>query len=164
MEEGSETRPSISVVGIGSRERGDDAVGFAVVQALRGTVPGMEILEHDGEGVDLIAGWKDRRTVFLVDAVVSGSAPGAIRRVDLIRERLAMSVRGLSSHRIGVVQVIELARTLGSLPSELVLYGVEGESFRPGDGLSPAVRAAVPRVVRAIQDDLHASLRLTPLN
>ena len=40
-------------------------------------------------------------------------------------------------------EAVELARELDRLPRRLVVYGIEGESFEAGEGLSPAVETTV---------------------
>jgi hydrogenase maturation protease len=56
---------------------------------------------------------------------------------------------------MGAAEAIELARTLDLLPPETYVYAIEGERFDAGSGLSPAVAAAVGRVVEMIEEVLH---------
>ena len=65
------------VVGLGSVDRGDDAVGVLVVRQVA-DVPGADVIEVSDPSrlVDLGAG---RDVMVLVDAVSSGSAPGTVR-------------------------------------------------------------------------------------
>ena len=62
----------------------------------------------------------------------------------------------MSSHAIGLVESVELARTLGSLPRRCVVYAIEAERFDLGAGLSPAVAAAVDAACARVLDELHA--------
>ena len=55
--------------------------------------------------------------------------------------------RPASTHLIGLADALELARALGRLPPRVVVYGIEGHRFGVGDPVSPAVAAAVDRVV-----------------
>ena len=48
---------------------------------------------------------------------------------------------------MGVAEAVELARTLGSLPTRAVVIGIEAEAVAMGAGLSAPVRAAVDRLV-----------------
>jgi hydrogenase maturation protease len=59
-----------------------------------------------------------------------------------------------STHAFGVGDAVELARTLGRLPSRMVVYGVEGSDFDAGAALSPPVLAAVDNVVRRLEEEL----------
>ena len=49
---------------------------------------------------------------------------------------------------------IELARELNRLPHRLAVYGIEGESFETGEGLSPAVEATVNALVAELHHEL----------
>ena len=57
-----------------------------------------------------------------------------------------------STHAVGLAEAIELARTLGRLPARLVVYGIEGERFEAGTGLTPAVSAALAAVAAAVRE------------
>ena len=57
--------------------RSDDAVGLEVARRLRATLlDGVEVLEREGEPTSLLAAWEGADAVWLVDAVLSGAAPG----------------------------------------------------------------------------------------
>ncbi len=77
-------------------------------------------------------------------------AVGTIRRFDAARDPLPEATFGLSTHGFGLVEAIELARVLGSLPERCVIYAIEARSFDLGAALSPAVAAAVDDVVERV--------------
>ncbi|MBB4284591.1 hydrogenase maturation protease [Roseospira goensis] len=139
------------IVGVGNRDRGDDAVGCVVAAALAGRVPaGVACIDHDGEPLGLMACWEGAARVVLVDAVASGAAPGHIVRYDLAREPLPADVAPCSTHAVGLPQAVELARVLGRLPPAIRFIGVEGAAFDAGRGLSPPVGEAAEAVVTEI--------------
>jgi hydrogenase maturation protease len=87
----------------------------------------------------------------LVDAMSSGAAPGTIARFDANAERLVETLRcSASTHALSLADTLELARTLGALPSRVTVYAVEGQDFRAGDEVTTAVRAALPKVTDAV--------------
>ncbi len=59
-----------------------------------------------------------------------------------------------SSHAFGVADAIEMARELHQLPPVTILYGIEGEAFDPGVGLSDSVLKSLPRLLAMIEQDL----------
>jgi len=139
------------VIGIGNAYRGDDAVGLVVARQLRELAPaGVQVLDHGGEGADLMETWRDARAVILIDAAHSGARPGTLHRIDCRLEPLAPSMFGDSTHAFSVAEAIELSRVLGQLPGSLIVFGIEGKDYRLGTELSPAVRQAVPQVVDAV--------------
>nr|WP_231370987.1 hydrogenase maturation protease [Thioalkalivibrio sp. ALJ16] len=139
------------VIGIGNPWRGDDGIGHAVVDALADT-PGLATAKSQGEPAELMELWQGHDPVILVDAIVTGAAPGTLHRLDA-REPLPRGAR-YSSHGIGLAEAVELARSLGELPDTLIVHGIEPARLEDGAGLSPAIRAVIGQAVTRIQDDL----------
>lgn len=132
----------MKLVVLGNRLRRDDGLGPALLDRLGAEVEGVEL------GDDLL-GLLDHLDgpVVLVDAV-AGQEPGRIHRWHGSPPD-GMS-RCLSSHGIGLQQVLALARTTGHR-FELVVYGVEGADFGWGEGLSEPVQAAVERLLEQLR-------------
>ena len=59
-----------------------------------------------------------------------------------------------STHALSLPEAIELARSLEQLPSNVVLYGIEGLSFEHGNTLTPTVTRAADEAVRRILSEL----------
>jgi len=138
--------PRPLVIGIGNLDRGDDGVGRAVAQWLRGKLPPeIEIMEHDGEATMLLAAMQGAEAVYLIDACVSGAAPGTVRRFDVVREPMPQHAFSLSSHGLGLGDAIELARMMDQLPPRCIVFAIEARGVHPGAEMSPEVAAAVAR-------------------
>lgn len=147
--------PRVLVIGVGNAARGDDAVGCQVIQRLQGSVgEEVEMQEQSGEGTALMEAWQEADAVILVDAVQSGGAPGTIFRFDAHEEALPAKFFRYSTHAFSVAEAVELARVLHRLPPRLVVYGIEGQTFAAGVGLSPAVAAAVAQVVTQVRREI----------
>lgn len=144
------------VIGVGNPDRGDDAAGREVARRLRAmALRGVEILEHDGEATSLLARLDGAGAAILIDACVSGAAPGTLHRFDVALAPLPSGAFGLSSHGFGLSEAIELARALGILPLRCVVYAIEGERFDIGAPTSAKVMAAMDRVVAEIRAELE---------
>ena len=150
---------TILVIGMGNPDCGDDAVGRLVARALRGRLlQGVRIEEADGVATSLLARLDGVEAAYLVDACVSGAAPGALHRFDASHAPLPAARFGVSTHGMGLADALELARTLGTLPSLCVVYAVEGSSFAPGTPVSPAVARALPLVAERLCRDIADAL------
>lgn len=148
-------RAWLALIGVGNRFRHDDAAGLEVAAQLRAArPPGCRILEEQGEPVSLIEGFALVKEALVVDAVSSGAEPGTLHRFDATAEPLPVELFRSSTHALGVADAVELARELNRLPPRLAVYGIEGESFETGEGLSPAVRATVDSLVAELCDEL----------
>ncbi|MFI5372206.1 MAG: hydrogenase maturation protease, partial [Candidatus Eisenbacteria bacterium] len=136
------------VIGVGNRERGDDAAGPEVVRRLADRGPrGLHTIECDGglgPTFDAITG---AGSVLVVDAMSSGATPGTVRRFDAGEGPLPVAFAARSTHGFGVGEAVELARVLGRLPDRIEVIGIEGACWDPGAPLSPPVEAAIARLV-----------------
>ena len=149
---------SVVIIGVGNEFRGDDGAGLVVSRRLSAVgVPGVRVLEVEGEGVTAMAAWKGSDAVTLVDAVYSGAAPGTVHRLEADGGPVPGSFFHRSTHAISVADAIELARSLGELPPHFIVYGIEGKSFEAGAGLSPEVETAVEHVVEAVLGELRTT-------
>ena len=147
----------ILVLGIGHLDRGDDAVGRVVAQRLRAiAAAGMRVVETDGEAGKLVDLLGEGDDVIVVDAGLSGAVPGTIHRLDAAAGPMPRPMFAVSSHAIGLVESIELARSLGTLPARCLVLAIEAQSFDLGAGLSPPVAEAVGRAVELVLAERHA--------
>jgi hydrogenase maturation protease len=146
----------VLVIGIGNAYRHDDAAGLVVARRLREQgVSSYDIQEQIGEGTALIHLWKGAERVVVVDAVQSGGVPGAIHSFQANRDPLPAPIFRDSTHAFGLVEAVELSRALKQLPSNLLIYGIEGGNFEAGTGLSSAVRKAVNKLARRLPQEIE---------
>lgn len=148
-----------SIIGIGNPYRRDDGAGRAVARRLRDEgLENVSITEETGEAAALMEAWRGAREVVLVDAVRSGSEPGAVFRFDATEEPLPEGYfKPVSTHAFSAAESIELARALDQLPSRVIVYGIEGKDFGQGEGFSPEVEKAIDKVARRIIRDLKSN-------
>jgi hydrogenase maturation protease len=150
------------VIGLGSVERGDDAVGPEVARAVAaGVLPEVRVIEHV-DPTALLDLWAGHDLGVVVDAVCSNGAAGAVHQLETGEGAPPLPQRAWSgagrggTHAFGLAAAVELARALHRLPPRLVVIGVEAASFEYGDPLTAPVAAAVPvaaaRVLAVLAD------------
>ncbi len=155
MDTRANSHSPILLIGVGNEFRSDDGLGVDIARALRRrSYDGVRVLEQSGEGTSLIAGWSGAAHVLIVDAVSSGESAGTLHRINAIEERIPKHMFNSSSHTFGVSEAVELARQMNQLPITLMLYGIEGESFDFGVGLSESVVRRIPDLFREIEQEL----------
>ncbi len=148
------------MIGVGSRDRGDDAAGLLAARVVRRRVPAaVRVTCGSPDPVSLIGLWEDADDVWLLDAVVSGAAPGTVHRVDAVTERLLARPPCRSTHALGLADAVDLARAVGRLPRRLVVFGVEGEAFALGGWPSAEVRAGARAAAAAVAAEVAATWR-----
>ena len=148
----------LSLIGIGNRFRRDDAAGLEVVRRLRlAHPPGVRLIEEEGEPASLIEAWSSVDEALVIDGISSGSAPGRLHRFDVTDAPLPAEIFNRSTHSLGLPEAIELARELDRLPTRLIVYGIEGESFETGEGLSDPVQKTVEKLVLDLYHELSGA-------
>ncbi len=140
------------VLGLGNPLLGDDAIGLRVVARLRERLAGrldVEVREEEAGGLRLMEAMTGYDRAVVVDAAVTGGAPGTIRCVgpeELPTQRTAIA------HGIDLPRALELGRRLGlPMPASVRVVAVEAESvleFR--SDMTPAVAAALEPAVEAV--------------
>ncbi|MFO7600146.1 MAG: hydrogenase maturation protease [Candidatus Desulfacyla sp.] len=146
-------RKGLLVIGIGNAFREDDGIGpYVVRQLLQRGLSGVTAIVHPGDGGALISLWEGWDKVVIVDAMTSGGSPGAIRSFHAHKEAIPAAWFRGSTHQFHVGEAVELARTLGRLPRFVMVYGIEGKTFSPGQGLTPEVARAGDRVAEEIAE------------
>jgi len=141
----------VLLIGVGDAMRGDDGIGPALVERLAPKLPqGVLALTHHGEGTGLMELFAMAPHVVVVDAMVSGAAPGTVRRLDPKAQPLPAGQFRSSSHLFSLREAIETARALDRLPERLQVVGIEGAVFTLGAGLSEPVVSALPAAEAAV--------------
>jgi len=146
------------VIGIGNRDRGDDAVGQTVADIVtQANEPGIETLCSRGDPAELINAWTDRRHVIVIDACTSGGSAGTVHRFEAHRAPLPSHFNAVSTHGFGLATAVETARAMASLPDVLVVYGIEAVNFEAGAPLTNPVAAAARAVAASILNEAAAN-------
>ena len=165
------------VLGLGNPIRGDDGVGWRVVEAVKGELanqrkstdphPALPQGEREKIEVDMLAGGGlnlmerlvgyDR--AILVDAIQGGNEPGSVQVFPL--EALENPSAGHlgSTHETNLLTALEIGRNLGAhLPpvGGVIVVAVEAQPvFEFSEELSPAVEKALPEAVQKVMNLLN---------
>lgn len=158
------------LLGLGNRDRGDDAVGLQVSArvaaglglplAAQGVVAAsadagrahapVTVATWSGPDLDLLDRWDGHDHVIMVDASRGAGAPGTRRRVVVDPRATAHVGHATGSHAMGLPRVIALGHVLGRLPARIELVTVEAGSVEPGAELTPAVASAADDLTDAL--------------
>lgn len=142
------------VIGVGNALRGDDAAGLHAARRLRER--GLDnVREASGETASLMELWQGAEAVLLVDAAQSGAAAGSVSRFDVSEQALPAAFLHCSTHAFGVAEAVELARSLGTLPPRVIVFGIEGVGFDHGAPLSAEAERGVTEAAKRIEAELN---------
>ncbi len=139
----------ILVIGYGNALRTDDGIGWHVAERLAGhldddpRLAGTTVLRRHQLTPELALDVSQAAAVVLIDAR-DGAAAGSITV-----ERVAPAPSGDStwSHHLSPASLVALAMELYGKAPHVTLVGVGVAELEMGDRLSPALEAALPRVV-----------------
>jgi hydrogenase maturation protease len=146
----------VVVVGVGNAVRGDDAAGLAVAERVRARAPhGVDVVQCEQEPTRLLDAWAGADLALVVDASLSGTEPGTVQRFDATADAVPARTFRSSTHAFGIGDAVELGRALGRLPEQVIVFGIEGEDFGLGSGLSDRVAGAVDEVAETVLNELE---------
>jgi len=151
----------VLVAGIGNIFFGDDGFGVAVAARLANGAqsPNVTVRDFGIRGLDLAYALQDEYDVaILVDAMPKGGEPGDLYVIEPdLTNGSPLEGAVFDAHAMDPLRVLRLARSLGRVPSRVVVVGCEPATVETsselGDALvslSPAVEAAVGMAVRVI--------------
>lgn len=145
-------KEKLLVLGIGNILLGDEGVGIEVIRKLEQlNLPShVDLLDGGTGGFHLLSYLQEYPEVILIDATLDGNEPGTVR---LIRPKFSNEFpRTLSSHDIGLKDLIESAALLDDLPDmTLITISVKPEQ-ELGMELSDAVAEAVIKACNKVME------------
>jgi hydrogenase maturation protease len=144
------------VLAVGNPLCGDDGCGNATIEMLSScNLPeGVWIEDAGTPGFGLlnyIEGWTK---VIIVDAIQMGEEPGTWKRI--LPEDITFygEQDHLSLHAQDLADGLALAQSLGKLPKQIIIFGIEPLNYQAGSPLSAQVREALPNLVEHILSEL----------
>jgi hydrogenase maturation protease len=152
-----ETPTRVLIVGFGNPLMADDEAGTEVVRRLAAQPLPTGVRVEDGgtDSLRLPGLWCGEAQVWLVDAVAGGGGPGSIIRLGH-EEVLVLPQPHATAHALSLPEALRWISL--SYPEMAAvryrLWGIVAVDLSPHVGLSPAVGAAVERVVEEIVHEL----------
>jgi len=147
-------QPQTLILGVGNLLMGDEGAGVAAVRYLeaRGFAGRAQLVDGGTSGFHLLGLFRNQRHLILIDAATDDHPPGT---VSVIQPRYASDFPpSLTAHDIGLKDLLESAALLDYWPQvDLITISIANLSNMTME-LSPAVAAALPRVVAKVRDCL----------
>jgi hydrogenase maturation protease len=156
---------SVLVLGIGNLLLSDEGAGVKAVEELENRYDcsdTVEIVDGGTSGSELLSYFDDRSHILIIDAVKTGSQPGAIVRIE---NPPAFFQKKISPHQIGLADVLGLAAITDNLPRNITLFGIEPKQLSTGLDLSPEVARNLSRLVDMVVAELKdIGVKVQPKN
>ncbi|MDG4826331.1 hydrogenase maturation protease [Asanoa sp. WMMD1127] len=143
---------AVLVAGIGNVFLGDDGFGPAVARHLveRGDLPDqVRVVDYGVRGLHLAYDLLDGvAALVLVDALPGDDPPGTVTVLEVGPSDVP--VAGVDAHAMDPATVLATLRRLGGTLPPTYVVGCRPATLDEGMGLHPAVAAAVPEAVAAV--------------
>ena len=142
----------IAVIGCGNPARSDDGFGAAVVRRLAPYAgPGVLVRDAGTDGMAVMFAARGCTTLIIVDACVTGSAPGTLCELPA-GSAFAPHRPGITLHDFRWDHALHAGRAMygDAFPKDVTVLLAEAGSLAFGLGLSPAVESAVDHAVARV--------------
>ncbi len=143
--------------GIGNVLLGDDGIGPYVVRILESRYDfgdNVALADLGTPALDLTHQIVGLHALILVDSVASNEPAGTLllyRKEDILRETPAQR---LDPHSPALSECLMTADMLGAMPEHVLLVGIAGKCYEPGQPMSAGVRESVGQAIDAILEEL----------
>ncbi|MDG3084586.1 HyaD/HybD family hydrogenase maturation endopeptidase [Vibrio hannami] len=125
---------NVLILGVGNLLLSDESIGVHVVNHLEQKYQfpeGVELLDGGTAGMELLDYIASREHVIIIDAVLTGDAPGTV--VDLYDDEVpALFNNKVSPHQLGLSDLLGALKLTGESPENIYLVGIIPESVEPG--------------------------------
>ena len=149
--------PPVTVLGIGNIVLQDEGFGVRVAEALQEAYQfpeTVQVLDGGTLGMELLRFVTGTEKLLILDAVQGGGQPGEQYRFDEDAVMLHFQDK-LSSHEIGIQDVLALLAVTGKKIPEVVVLGAEPFAMEAGTELTAEMARLVPELVRQAMAELQ---------
>ena len=156
-----ETEMHTLVMGIGNILQQDEGLGVRAVERLQSLYrlpPEVYAVDGGVMGLDLLHYLEDAERVLILDAIQTDRPPGSVMRLEGPEIPAVLALK-TSIHQVGLQELLAVSRLRGTLPSSVILWGMQPASLEMSTELSPVVSAALDDLVEAVAEAIGASRR-----
>ncbi len=139
----------INVLGLGNIILGDEGFGVEAVKYLESNFsfsPQVNIIDGGTQGIYLLDYIESTDCLMIFDAIIPTDYEFKVY-VYRNEELPAFIHRKLSSHQVGLSELLSVAKLHGKVPTEIALIGVPPKSMKMNIGLTDEVKKLVPEAV-----------------
>jgi hydrogenase maturation protease len=143
------------IVGVGNILWRDEGVGVHVLSELEKRYkfpPDVVMVDGGTGGIVWLPLVLEAKRLIIIDCADFGGTPGEIRRFSFAD--ISSGVSFSSTHGMKVAEVLELARSIGSLP-DTVIFGIQPANWQEaGEGLSAEISRFLPDYLKSVISEL----------
>ncbi|MCF6237598.1 MAG: HyaD/HybD family hydrogenase maturation endopeptidase [Candidatus Marinimicrobia bacterium] len=155
----------INVLGLGNIIFGDEGFGVEMVRQLPeyNSYPDyVNFIDGGTQGIYLLDYFESPECLLILDAIIPVEYDAEVYSYQG-SDLPSFIHRKLSSHQIGLSELLSLAKLHEKMPRKIALIGIPPDNLDMGMGLSPKVRALIPKAL-AETDQILQSWISTGIN
>jgi hydrogenase maturation protease len=148
---------NVLVLGIGNILLRDEGAGIRALERLRARYllpKPVQALDGGTMGLDLLPYIEQASSLLILDTVRTGRSPGSLVRLERDEIPAALALK-LSVHQVGFQELLAASLFRQTLPSRLVLWGIEPAVVNWGLELSAPVAASLDDLAGAAALELQ---------
>ena len=150
-------KKDVVVIGLGNELMSDEGVGIHLVRRLselQDKFPLVDFIEAGSAGMNLLHLIVNRKKAVIIDCAKMGAEPGTMRRFTPDEVQSIKKLNHFSLHEADILQVINLSKQLGECPEEVIFFGIEPETLKPGRKLGKTLANRIESDAIIIQKEL----------
>jgi hydrogenase maturation protease len=147
----------VTVLGVGNILLQDEGLGVRAVEHLSahyGLPEDVRVVDGGALGLNLLPLIEDTNSLLIIDAIQASQEPGALVRLEGEDISGALALK-MSMHQVGLRELLAVSSLRQTLPSRLVLWGMQPASIGWGLELSPPVAAGLGSLVEEVVGELR---------
>lgn len=147
----------ILVLGLGNALMSDDSIGVRAIERLQREYrfpDEVKLVDGGTLGLDLLPFIEEAERLLVIDALEMRAEPGSVFRLEGDEVPRAFAGK-LSVHQMGLQDLLAVADLQGYTPCDLVFWGIQPASIEMTMDLSPAVAAAMDRLIDSVVGELQ---------
>ncbi|HWR73710.1 MAG TPA: HyaD/HybD family hydrogenase maturation endopeptidase [Nitrospirota bacterium] len=139
----------IVILGLGNILLSDEGIGVRAVEAMQERYtfdPPVEVVDGGTMGLDLLPYFELDGKVLIIDAVDFGKPPGHVGVLE--NDQIPSVLRSkLSSHHIGLNDLLAAAKLVDSSPSQVSLIGIQPRSLDVSLDMTEEIRVKLDELI-----------------
>jgi hydrogenase maturation protease len=147
----------VIVIGLGNTLMSDEGVGVRVVQRLSdfaNEFPLVDFVDAGTAGLSILHLISGKDKAVFIDCAKMGEKPGTIRKFTPKDIQSTKVLAHQSLHEADLIKIIDLAKQLDQCPADIIIFGIEPQSVKPGCELSKTLAGKLDKYVNTICKEL----------
>ncbi|MGA1979850.1 MAG: HyaD/HybD family hydrogenase maturation endopeptidase [Sedimentisphaerales bacterium] len=150
-------KKAVIVIGLGNTLMSDEGAGVRVVQRLSdfaGEFPLVDFVDAGTGGMSILHLIRGKDKAIFIDCTKMGKEPGDIKKFTPQEIKSIKVLAHQSLHEADFIKIINMAYKLGQCPAEIIIFGIEPQSVKPGCELSKTLADRIDEYADTVRNEL----------